>query len=408
MNKADYALENAYELLTDEGEWYLDKTQSMVYFKPFSESDFNSETELSYAGLKTFFLLDGSLTQPVRNFAIRGICFQYSKGTKMGVTAGFPMGPNSSHIPKPESAIQVNAGHKIIIHDNFFFHIGYDAIHFDLQGSDIQITGNGFADISRSAISLNQTNLVISNKSKEEIMPENQHKFFDGVDIRNNYVRMVGLDAPSQGISFSEFTRNLRCIHNEIRHVSTYAVSNNWRFLGWRGHAGKIEYAWNKTSEVGREGLKDFGALYVSCSNVGFTKIHHNHIDGVGMNSNNFGIYLDVFTDKAEVYNNVCVNMPYNKRWDWLHGAWFLGACVNLVISKNTKVYNNWSDALNYRDFDQGRYRFWKSRTNKFYGNHRIESMDHLPSVAQEVVSKAGLEPQYQSVKEQVESLLVK
>ena len=399
---ADYAIENAHELLTEEGEWYLDKATSVVYFKPESETDFNKKSILIYSNLKTFFLLDGTITQPVQNISIQGICFQYSKGSKMGVTAGFPTEPTKAITPKPESAIQVNAGHNILLQDNFFFHMGYDAVHFDIQGTGIKIIGNGFGDISRSAISLNQTNLVVSNQSKNGILPENQDKFFDGVEIKNNYIRVTGLDAPSPGISYSEFTRNFRFIHNEVRHTPIQAIRNSWRYLGWRGHAGNIEYAWNRTSEVGQLGLTDFGALYVSCANAGFIKIHHNYIDGVGINPSNAGIYLDVFVDKAEIYNNVSINMPSPVWWNRISRAW-----IALVMSTNTKIYNNWSDQLTYRDFDQGRYRFlWRDKSNQLYDNHLFEDISQLPPEAQEVLNKAGIEPPYRSVKERVDQII--
>jgi hypothetical protein len=176
---------------------------------------------------------------------------------------------------------------------------------------------------------------------------------------------------------------------------------SSWRYLGWKGHTANIEYAWNRSSEVGRAGLQDFGALYVSCSNAGFTKIHHNYIDGVGVASQNAGIYLDVSTDKAEVYNNVSVNMPA-RTMNLIYEAW-----VAVVMSTNVKVYNNWTDQLNFKDFDPARYRYlWGHRSNKRYDNHLIEDGKALPPEAMEVLEKAGVEPQYQQVKEFVDQVI--
>ncbi|OUS25437.1 hypothetical protein A9Q99_21145 [Gammaproteobacteria bacterium 45_16_T64] len=400
---AKFHIENAYELLTEEGEWYLDKAQSTVYFKPFDNDSFNSQSVLLYSGLKTFFLLDGTVEKPVSNIAIQGLRFCYSKGTKLGVTAGFPTEPTKCITPKPESAIQVNAGHNITLQDNCFLHMGYDAVHFDLCGKNINIIGNGFADISRSSISLNQTNLVLSSKSKKGVLPENENKFFDGIEIKNNYIRSSGVDGISPAVSYSEFTRNLRFTHNEVRDVSTQAIRNSWRHLGWRDHAGNIEYSWNKSSDVGRAGLEDFGAFYVSCANKGFTKIHHNYIDGVGLNPSNAGIYLDVFVDKAEIFNNVSINMPKGS-WMPIPRAW-----VALVMSTNTQTYNNWADRLTLQDTDQGRYRyFWSDKSNKAYDNHLINDITRLPSGAQEVVDRAGVEPQYHQMKSYLDILTVK
>lgn len=400
--QADFALENAYELLTDEGEWYLDKAASVLYFKPFSGQDFSAESELHYAQLKTLIRLDGSIEAPISKVEISGLRFEYANGTKFGVTAGFPTEPTKSITPPPAAALQINRGVDIELHDNQFLHMAYDAVHFDLGGRNYNITGNAFIDVSRSALSLNQTNLLESNKSKHGVLPENVDKFFENVVIRNNYMRVSGLDAAAPAISYSEFTRKLSCLHNDIGFCATQAIRNSWRYLGWRGHCGDIEYAWNRTSDVGQDGLVDFGALYVACANVGYTKIHHNYIDGVGINPSNAGLYLDVFVDKGEIYNNVSINQPVEDFWNRLSRGW-----VALVMSTNTRVYSNWSDQLSYRDFDQGRLRFfWPDRSNKLDDNHKLDNIEQLPAAAREVADKAGLEPQYQKMKQQLQQEL--
>lgn len=400
---ADYAFENAYELLTDEGEWYLDRAESVLYYKPFADQNFSAGSELTYASVNTFIKLNGSIQAPVSKVEISGLRFQYAKGSKFGVTAGFPTEPTQFDTPTPAACLQVNRGVDIEVRDNQFLHMGYDALHFDLGGSDYKISGNAFIDVSRSALSLNQTNLLVSNKSKRGVLPENRNKFFERVVIDNNYMRVSGLDAAAPAISYSEFTRDLKCLHNDISFCATQAIRNSWRYLGWRGHCGDIEYAWNRTADVGQDGLVDFGAIYVACANVGYTKIHHNYIDGVGVNPANAGIYLDVFVDGGEINHNVSVNQPVDDFWNRLSRGW-----VALVMSKNSRVNNNWSDELSFRDFDQGRLRFfWGDRSNKLVNNHKLEDISRLPVEAQEIADKAGLEVPYQAMKQALEKELL-
>lgn len=401
MLRAQFYLENAYELLTDEGEWYLDRESSVLFFKPFAESGFGQASTLTFASLRTFFLLDGSVDAPIWNVAIRGLCLRYSGGTRMGVTAGFPTEPTKFTSPRPEAAIQVNAGRGITIAENQFVHVGHDALHFDLGGSDLCVTGNGFGDVSRSAISLNQTNLLVSEQSKRGVLAANVNKFFDGVTIENNYIRRTGIDSPAPAVSYSEFTRNLRFAHNHVRESATQAIRGSWRHLGWRGHTGNIEYAWNRTEDVSQAGLRDFGALYVSCSNAGYTRIHHNFVDGVGLDPSNAGIYLDVFVDGAEVDHNVSVNMPTRALTPVARG-W-----VVLVMSTNSNVHDNWSDRLTYKDFDQGRYRFfWPDPTNRLRDNHEIDDLSDLPPEGLAVVERAGLESGHRALRMTVDAQL--
>ncbi len=200
VRNADVALENAYELLTDEGEWYLDRDEATVFVKPFADSGFGPTTELIRPVVDTFVLLDGSMDSPVSNVELDGISFEYGRGTKYGVTAGFPTEPTAAITPRPRAALQINRGVGITLRNCRFLHLGYDAVHFDLGGGDYEITGNTFVDISRSAISLNQTNVVVSNRSKRGVLPENEDKFFHDVEIRNNYLVGSGIDAPAPAV----------------------------------------------------------------------------------------------------------------------------------------------------------------------------------------------------------------
>ncbi len=401
---ADIAIENAYELLTDEGEWYFDRSDATIYFKPFTSDNvnFNTASEAVYSTLETFILLDGTVDNPIKNIEIKGLTFEYNRGTKLGITAGSPTEPTKAKTPLPQNALQINAGHSITITSNVFRHITTDALHFDLLGKDLNIIGNGFGDISRAAISLNQTNTVVDSRNKRGVLPENEDKFFDGVEITNNYVRYTGIDDIGAAIVYSEFTRNLKLMHNDIREVPTCAVRNGWRFLAWKNHTANIEYAWNRTSDVGQANLEDFCALYISCNNHRGSSIHHNVIDGAGLKDGNYGIYLDVYTNHVNIYNNVCKNMPQK------HGSLpGVGGWLGLVISKHNNIYNNWTDSRCKTDISPPFYRYLPSLSNKFHDNHfYVPSTGEWPDAARQIIAKAGLEPKYRHIKDAIDNTL--
>jgi len=402
ISNADIALENAYELLTDEGEWYLDISESILYYKPFETDGFNANSEITYSVLKTFILLNGTEQNPISNIEIKGITFEYNGGTKMGITAGSPTEPTNAIPPKPKNALQINAGLSIDINSNIFLHIGSDAIHFDLKGKNIKIIGNGFGDISRAAVSLNQTNTIVSEENKNRVLPENADKFFDGVEINNNYIRYTGIDDIGAAIVYSEFSRNVKVFHNEIREVPTFAVRNSWRFLAWKKHTANIEYVWNKVSDVGQANMGDYGGLYISCCNIGESSIHHNFIVGAGLSNSNSGIYLDVYANNVKIYNNVCKNMPQKSELG-------IGGWLGLIISENNEIFENWTDSRIMVDSSIPDHRTEPSPTNKLYDNyyHPKDSED-WPKEAQKVMKKAGLTPKYQYVKQIIDSELNK
>jgi hypothetical protein len=395
LRRADIALENAYELLTDEDEWHLDTVESLLYVKPRKDDEFRPDSRVTYSVLGSFIRLEGTAAHPVHDIVIQGLTFAYGDGSKLGVSAGSPAEPTSAVPPTPHAAVQVNRGERIKISSNTFMHLGADALHFDLGGRDLKVVGNGFRDISRAAISLNQTNLSVTAKNKRGVQPDNADKFFEDVVIANNYIRTTGVDDIGAAVVYSEFTRRLKVLHNEISDVPTYAIRGSWRFLAWRGHGGDIEYGWNKVSKVGRSGLKDFGGINISCSNVAPSSIHHNYVADVGTNPDNAAIYLDVHSEQVTVHHNVTEHIPRGR---------LLGGWLEIILSKHNEAYGNWTDGPHTIDAAPSHYRFWPSRTNRVHDNHVIAPGTPWPSDAQAVIDAAGLEPEFADVRRRAEA----
>jgi len=97
----------------------------------------------------------------------------------------------------------------------------------------------------------------------------------------------------------------------------------------------------------------------------------------------------------GKIYNNVCVNIV---------GDW-----AGLVMSENNEIYNNWTDTKSSVDIATSEYRLWPHPSNNFHDNyfHKPEKGD-WPAGAKEIMEKAGLEPEYQSLKEAVDTELGK
>jgi hypothetical protein len=153
--------------------------------------------------------------------------------------------------------------------------------------------------------------------------------------------------------------------------------------------------------------MEDFGVLYIGCDQSGKSSIHHNFIDGLGPNPSNNAIYLDVFTQRAKVHHNVCMNMPQAGGAISLFGKAWLG----LIMSEHNKIYDNWADTDKILDVDISapHLRLWPSKTNVLRNNyHHTPNNEDWPIEAQEVMAKAGLEPEYQYIKQVIDSELAK
>jgi len=406
------ALENTYEFLDTPGEWYYDKKEKKLYIIPFDK--FTQQDHVIYPGIRTFIKLDGTLKNPIKNIEVRNLHFRYNDGDKVHVTAVYPTEPTILQTPKQENALQINAGSNITIIGCSFKNIGNEAIHFDLGGANNTIEGNAFKNISGTAIAISQTNLFLPKgyffKGFKKIHPKNKDKIFKNFRVENNYLYKTVINNIRMGhaIAYSEFIHGLKINHNEINHTAGHAIRNSWRYGGYKGgHAGGIEYAWNRTNQVGMKGLSDYGALYISCANNGeLNTVHHNFVDGVGNpDKENIALYFDAHVTNSHFYKNVVINIgdkhgPYGNYW------------VGFVASRGNSAHHNWihgNRAMqdlylpHLTGFLEllGMNKLFFGKRNKVYDNTFYDDLpDKFPEEAQEIINKAGLEPKYQYIKE--------
>jgi len=403
------AIENAFEFLDTPGEWYYDRKEKKLYVIP--QDNFTEDSYVIYPTIKSFIRLEGTLEHHIKNIEFRNIHFRYNDGDKIHATASFPTEPTILETPKQENALQINAGSNIQIKGCSFKNIGNEAIHFDLGGSNNTIEGCAFENISGTAISISQSNLILpKGKGFTEIHPENREKIFKDFSIQNNYFYKTVINNLRIGaaITYSEYIHGLKAIHNEIDHVSGIAIRTGWRYGGFKGgHAGNIEYAWNRISRVNMMGLPDFAALNISCANTGEENtMHHNYIDGIGdPNKENVGLYMDAHTTNTHCYKNVVIKI--GEKIGAFGNFW-----VAFVASKGNSAHHNWihggrsmqdmnlPSMLGFFEYIGLRKIFYGKRNKVFDNTFYDELPEKFPEEAQEIIDKSGLEPRFQYVKD--------
>jgi len=392
------AIENAYELISEEGEWYFDNKTNVLYIKP--PKGFSRNSKVVYPKLKTLIKLDGELYNPIENITIKNLHFRYNNGDKVSSTAACPTECFHISPKKGEAALQINAGNNIQIENNSFKHIGNEAVHFDLTGQNITINANSFENVSGTAISIVQSNLKLPKTWYDEIAPENKDKMFKNIVVSNNYLHNVSDDnfRLSHGIVYSELIYNILITHNEIDGVAGQAIRNSWRYGAVEGgHAQGVILSWNKSQNHGNKEFHDFGALYIDCANGPIpNSIHHNYIIGVGCDPRNHPLYLDVHVSNTEISNNVLTGVPKTK-------SLILGPFWTYFVgSRDNRAFNNWISGGNNkaRHFDSKDFPWYKPRNEVFDNTFYEQVPEKWPKEAQEVIKNAGLEPQYEYIKE--------
>ncbi|QJD87486.1 discoidin domain-containing protein [Cohnella herbarum] len=383
-------IENAYELLDREGEWYLDPNGSVdgsgnakIYYKPRAgENMAILKTELPKA--EQLLKLTGTLDQPVSNLVFAGIVFETSGWTgpnKNGYAdaqAGtFVVGPRVEQIP---SAVELAYSRNVTLENNVFRNLGSGALRVWKASQDNAVVGNVFHDISAGGLFIGATDDHHAYEADARDVVKNN-------TVSNNYVTRIGADYYDSVGIFVGYTEGTVVSRNIVREVPYTGISLGW---GW-GHAdagGLYGYATptsaknnrienNLVAEAGKV-QHDGGLIYTLGAQPG-SVISGNYVDGYndGTFDKDAGIYLDEGTVGVEVKNNV-VGLAY----------WWLNMWTPSI--KN----NHWHD--NYYSVDRQR--------NNGTGNV-IENNTHVPdgdfaavSGAAAIIANAGLQPEYAAI----------
>ncbi|MBS0619964.1 MAG: right-handed parallel beta-helix repeat-containing protein [Verrucomicrobia bacterium] len=230
--------ENAYQFLTEPGQWYLDQSSSLVYYIPLLGEDITTAT-VELPILETLIAGQGSLDAPIHNIRFEGLTFSYatwlgpngSNGYVSDQSAQLLLGSDHSSnvighdqnvVPTPGN-LSFTFAHNIVFYGNIFEHLGAVALQFGLGSTRNTIDSNLFTDISSSAIELGG---ATSNDSH----PPQQGYILSNNSISNNLIRNVAVEYMDAAGIFVGFTQNTTLIHNTITDVPWSGITIGW---GW-------------------------------------------------------------------------------------------------------------------------------------------------------------------------------
>ena len=341
-------IENAYELLDNEGEWYFDKTHRILCYKPRVGENIK-DAKVIFPKLET--LVQGS---NVSNIQFKGITFSYTTWLLPNSTSGYPGNQagvlNFGQIP---GNIKFDHSFNLKFENNTFSHLGVSALELNIGCNKNIIYNNTFYDISGSAISIG--NVINPKPTEQDLVSDNI--------ISNNFIRKAALEYEGCLGIFVGYTEHTTISHNEIRNLPYTGISMGW---GWNNKiiAGKDnEISYNLIDSVMMV-LHDGGGIYTLSSQPG-TQIHDNYISNC-FNSNG-ALYLDEGSSNMNWYHNVVQNSQ----------QWLLMWTPSIL---NDSITNNFSD--NQIQITKG--------TNCIVQNNVFVKNNNWPAEALNIMKNAG------------------
>lgn len=369
MDKVSW-IENAFELLDEEGEWYLDRSAGRVYYKPMPGEDMAS-AEIVAPRVEILVAGRGTAADPVRNLTFKGLTFAHATWLKPGTDAGYPdiqgtytQGSANPGVDFGGGAALFNVNFKgaenVRFDRNRFTHLGGNALGLDAGSRDCQVVGNVFRDISGNGLHISD---ITPN-------PTDARWRVQRITVENNYFTQVGQEYHGCAAIFAGYVEALAIRHNEIFDVPHMGISVGWGW-GTASYAKDNEIAYNLVHHLMKR-MHDGGGVYTLSPQPG-TTIHHNYIHH---QRHELGaLYPDEGTRYTRWHHNVVESVVR-----WLH-VW------TSTISDNT-IDSNYHD--NPTMTNQG-------VNNTLVANAYVTG-GNWPPEARAIMAGAGLQAAYRDI----------
>ncbi|HBL82239.1 MAG TPA: hypothetical protein DD391_06520 [Clostridiales bacterium] len=386
-------IENALELLDEEGEWYLDSVDGYVYYKPRFFENLDTARVILPTTEKLVAIEGKSVSEPIKNISFDNIEFAYSTWNRPSTENGHSDAQNN-HIRQNgdrlvDGAVEVKNAHNVNFTNCDFNRLGTTALRLTDAIQGCNIVGNEFYELSAGAVNLGDP----QNKSdnSQVVNPTDPEYFITDNAIENNYIHKIGVDFMSAAAISAGFPKNTTIANNELYGMpySGMHIGYGWASLEESG-AGTVnlKIVNNYIHDVMNDRIFDGGAIYTLGMTGGTWEnpniISENYIYDVG---NQYGaLYTDEGSAFWSLTKNV-IDLSPNPVWRgsgstvleprWLH--------VHTSSIHDNTYSQNYATTTN--DLMRG--------TNCVYEPAILISEGHLPEEALDIINRSGITAGY-------------
>ena len=315
-----YYIENAYELIDTDNEWYLDESTNTLYFKAPSDMDMSTAT-VTAPRLETLVSVNTSDGSKMNNLTFDGITFEYSTWNypsenglvelQAGMYANYCIfSDNDNGGLRPAAGIHVANAHNFTVKNCIIQNMGAVGIDLNYGTDNSLIKDNIIRNISGNGIMIGK--FVVDEKTDFHVAynPQNKDEICTDDKIVNNYIHNIGTDYEGSVAIGAGYPKGILIANNEIAFAPYTGISVGY---GWTSDDNAM--SGNKilnnnihhTSQV----LCDAGGIY-TLSKQPNSEMSGNYIHDIVLpewaDYATNGIYMDEQTSGYTVKNNVLEN----------------------------------------------------------------------------------------------------
>lgn len=383
-------LENAYELLDAQGEWYLDRVADYLYYIPRTGENMGT-AQVTAAKLETLVNGTGTLSAPIENIRFKGLTFADATWLNPNGNDGFPQIQAGAYMKVVGSSgilmdewvlmpgnLNFIFAKGIQFERNQFKRLGAAALSFTEGSQNNEIIGNVFTDVSATSVQLGGINYNDHHPADNRSIVKNNR-------IANNYIHRVAAEYQGTAGLTVGYTEGTIVAHNEISDLPYTGLSFGW---GWTG----ADYADNPYLVANAGDLPAKVTPSIAQNNL----VLHNHIHNVMNHLEDGGaIYILGSQPGTRVEYNVLHGLKQRI------GALYFDSVSSYIVARNNVLYDNfgnYSHALAYNNDVESNYDDGLTLAGvlnfdytNFADNHRIEES----GVPAHILDDAGLERAY-------------
>lgn len=227
-------MENAYEFIDEDGEWYYNKTTGELFYKAAANEDVSGEA-FTVSDTETLVNIKGSANVPCANVEIHNISFENTKWDYVSKSGGFLDSQasciymNGAWYKYLPAALNIESGENIKVNNCKFTKLGANAIRIIGASKNVTVSHNTISDVSGSGV-------VAGNvRSYQDyfVLPRNDRFSTKNIVITNNEIYNIGAEYGGSVAIQSGYVDTLEISNNEIHDVPYTAIHVGW---GWQAN----------------------------------------------------------------------------------------------------------------------------------------------------------------------------
>jgi hypothetical protein len=239
-SKQCYTFENAIEFLDQPGEWYLDESARVVYYKPRAGEDMTNAMVVAPM-IETIMSITGtSSAEPTSHLWFVGVSFAHSTFMRpshhglLDAQAGqynlTATADNKQTLGRPPAGVTVTNAHHIRFERNMFAQMAATGLDFVSGTHDDVIVGNVFTQIGGSGLSVGKFTADEATDDHVPYNPVDKNEICTDETIQNNYVNDVTTEIQGACGIAAGYPRRIVIEHNEVTGTNYSGISVGY---GW-------------------------------------------------------------------------------------------------------------------------------------------------------------------------------